>query len=162
LSTLQGGRGRSRRPTPIAGRAERRWALAGLGSRLSAMKARHGLWRRAATKDAGHAVAGAPGLWAHHSRPPGRLSVTAGWLDGSKHARHRCMRAPVSGLARGGAGQPAMRALAGYARQHGSVATSPPPARPLSSLSCAIGERRRKKKMKLGFLGSVVAHGFCS
>jgi hypothetical protein len=100
LSTLQGGRGRSRRPTPIAGHAERRWALAGLGSRLSAMKARHGLWRRVATKDAGHAVAGAPRLWAHHSRPPGRLSVTAGCLDGSKHARHRCMRAPVSGLAR--------------------------------------------------------------
>jgi len=87
------------------------------------------------------------GTWARRSRPPGRLSATAGRLDGAARG-HRCTRAPVSG-----AGQPAVRAPVGGTPQLGSARSNTGTSCSSAMLSQLRDTRRteEEEKVKLGF-----------
>ena len=98
------------------------------------------------------------GTWARRSRPPGRLSATAGRLDGAARG-HRCTRAPVSG-----AGQPAVRAPVGGTPQLGSARSNTGTTCWSAMLSQLRDARRteEEEKVKLGFFLGTVADWFCS
>ena len=93
----------------------------------------------------GRGPCGRQGTWARRSRPPGRLSATAGRLDGAARG-HRCTRAPASDLAATRVSLPCALPSVAPLSSAPRVPTPAPPARPPCSLSCATREGRRKKR----------------